>query len=221
MSYEKNNENTALAIISQEWIAAQTINAVTEKQRKEQEALIKIELAVLRTAYPTQARNFSAAEVQATTNLWFEIFAKVPAQLLHEAIKRFIINDRKGFFPTPGQIIGFIEQIVVKHEAAQKEQEMLENQQRWRERDRRVKIGENCSTCRFCDHRWEKPEYGDKNYEKYQKYRRNFQEGEAEKYMTEKLYCQNPDSYKYEGEYGHGTVSTILCDLYEPELPAL
>jgi hypothetical protein len=31
------------------------------------------------------------------------------------------------------------------------------------------------------------------------------------------LFCQNPDSYKYEGDYGWGTAASILCEFYEPK----
>jgi len=31
------------------------------------------------------------------------------------------------------------------------------------------------------------------------------------------LFCQNPESYKYEGEYGYGTAASILCEHYEPK----
>lgn len=73
---------------------------------------ISAQLLILQTAYPTIVRNYDQYEFQALQNLWYDIFKNIPEQLLKEAIKRFIINDRKGFFPSPGQIIGYIEQIV-------------------------------------------------------------------------------------------------------------
>ena len=60
----------------------------------------------------------------------------------------------------------------------------------------RIDNGENCSTCRFCRHKEVPPKWGSDKTEV-------------------KLFCQNPDSYKYEGRYGHGTAATILCEYYE------
>lgn len=96
------------------WLSIQTENALPLE-------IINSQLLVLQTAFPTVVRNYDEYEVQALQQLWYDIFKNVPEQLMREAIKRFIINDRKGFFPSPGQIVGYIEQIV----AEQKEAEML------------------------------------------------------------------------------------------------
>jgi hypothetical protein len=96
------------------WLSIQTENALPLES-------INSQLLVLQTAFPTIVRNYDEYEVQALQQLWYDIFKNVPEQLMREAIKRFIINDRKGFFPSPGQIVGYIEQIV----AEQKEAEML------------------------------------------------------------------------------------------------
>lgn len=96
------------------WLSIQTENALPLES-------INSQLLVLQTAFPTVVRNYDEYEVQALQQLWYDIFKNVPEQLMREAIKRFIINDRKGFFPSPGQIVGYIEQIV----AEQKEAEML------------------------------------------------------------------------------------------------
>lgn len=96
------------------WLSIQTENALPLES-------INSQLLVLQTAFPTVVRNYDEYEVQALQQLWYDIFKNVPEQLMREAVKRFIINDRKGFFPSPGQIVGYIEQIV----AEQKEAEML------------------------------------------------------------------------------------------------
>ena len=96
------------------WLSIQTDNALPLES-------INSQLLILQTAFPTVVRNYDEYEVQALQQLWYDIFKNVPEQLMREAIKRFIINDRKGFFPSPGQIVGYIEQIV----AEQKEAEML------------------------------------------------------------------------------------------------
>ena len=96
------------------WLSIQTENALPLES-------INSQLLILQTAFPTVVRNYDEYEVQALQQLWYDIFKNVPEQLMREVIKRFIINDRKGFFPSPGQIVGYIEQIV----AEQKEAEML------------------------------------------------------------------------------------------------
>jgi len=80
-------------------------------KRIEHEAVISAELAKLRFAYPTQARNFKQEEADIIQALWSEVFAGVDPVILHEAVIRFIKTDRKAFFPSPGQIMGVVEDI--------------------------------------------------------------------------------------------------------------
>ena len=119
-------EDRGLAI-SREWAIAQTQKGLTPQERKQHNALVAAELYKLRIAYPAQARNFKPEEVAATNALWVEIFEGVEPQVLHEAVKRFITTDRKGFFPAPGQVAGFVEQIMKEREAAR---EMRRNHKR-------------------------------------------------------------------------------------------
>jgi hypothetical protein len=150
------------------------------------ELFIAAELYTLRMAYPVQARNFSEREVLRTNELWAEIFSGVDLRLMHKAIIRFIAIDRKAFFPSPGQIIGVVEDILAEEAA---EEKRLANERHiayLRELQTRIDSGENCSTCRFCEHR------------------------------QEKLFCRNRDSYKYDEHYRFGTAASILCELYEP-----
>jgi hypothetical protein len=63
---------------------------------------------------------------------------------------------------------------------------------------KRIDSGENCSTCRFCECREVVDTWNRQNKEM-------------------KLFCQKPESYKFEGEYGWGTAASILCDYYEPK----
>ena len=221
MQYNMVNDDAQnLPVIRQQWIAAQTVNGLSEQQRKQHNAFVAAELFKLRTAYPTQARNFSADEVAATNALWSEAFAGVEIGLLREAINRFIITNRKGFFPVIGQIVEVIEQIVAERETKQKSMAVDDHSMWLRERKRLINDGVNCSTCKFCDHRLCEPEYGDDEYERYTEARRidAWNEDALKPYMVEKLYCQNPKSYKYEDDYGWETDATILCDFYESAL---
>ena len=103
------NENAIVPIDSKEWIEIQTNEPLTPSQ-------INKQLMVLSTAFPTVVRNFDPYEFKATQELWYSIFKNVPEELFQEAVKKYIINERKGFFPSPGQIIGIITEIVKKRE---------------------------------------------------------------------------------------------------------
>lgn len=93
--------------LSDEWLSVQSETFLPQE-------VVDSQLLVLQTAFPSVVRNYDEYEYQALRNLWYEIFKRVPQDLMEEAIKRFIINDRKGFFPSPGQIVGYIEQIVME-----------------------------------------------------------------------------------------------------------
>jgi len=107
---------------SEEWRAAQTVAGLTPQQEKQHKALVAMGLVKLRTAYPTQARNFSPEEVAATNALWAEVFAGVAPELLHKAVIRFIATDRRErkFFPSPGDIAEVVEKIVAEGRAEEK-----------------------------------------------------------------------------------------------------
>lgn len=81
------------------------------------------QLLVLQTAYPTITRSYNKSEYRSLLKLWYSIFRFVPENTMREAIRRYIINDRKGFFPVPGQIVGYIEQIVGEENAAREARE--------------------------------------------------------------------------------------------------
>ena len=161
------------------------------------DAEVSIGLLTLRTAFPTQARNYSDREHDMLMALWFEIFAEVEPGILREAIMRFISTDRKGFFPAPGQVMGIVEEIITERKKQEKAERTERHIAYLRALQKRIDNGENCSTCKFCVCRKEK----------------SFWSNQPE----DKLFCQNPESYKYEGEYGHGTVADILCEFYEPK----
>ena len=101
-----------------------------EKRRAEYEKVISTQLLRLRTAYPTQARNFTTTEAKLLSAMWMEIFAEVPAEVLQEAVSRHIKNDRTGFFPTPGQIMGEVEKIIAERRAKQADFENYERAKR-------------------------------------------------------------------------------------------
>jgi bacterioferritin-associated ferredoxin len=126
---------------------------MTEQSWVIYDAAMSIGLLTLRTAYPTQARNYSDKEHDMLAALWLEIFAEVKPDILYEAIMRFISTDRKGFFPSPGQVMGIVESIVKEREWKETEKRIAEHAIYLRELQKRIDGGENCSTCLFCEHR--------------------------------------------------------------------
>lgn len=108
-------ETSAVTQYSKKWLSIQNSQPMPIEKLNEQ-------LLVLQTAFPTVVRSYDQMEFKALQSLWYDIFKNVPEEFLREAIRRFIINDRKGFFPSPGQIVGYIEQIITE-----------QNQQRWNE----------------------------------------------------------------------------------------
>ena len=89
---------------------------MTEQEWAIYDAALSIGLLTLRTAFPTQTRNYSDKEHDMLTALWLEMFAEVKPDILQEAIMRFIAKDRKGFFPAPGMVMGFVEDIIKERE---------------------------------------------------------------------------------------------------------
>ena len=152
----------------------------------------------LRVEYPTQSRNFDNSEWDALEASWLELFCDVEPEILHEAVIRFIAKDRKGYWPNSGQIMSAVEDVLADLEKQRREQQSRQEAEQLKRYYQRIKNGENCGTCRHCEHKKE---------------RQPWLINEA----TTKLYCQNPKSYKFHGNTGgRGTAASILCDFYEP-----
>lgn len=104
------NEYSIVPADNPKWNSLQVAEVLTPAQVNKQ-------LMVLATAYPTIVRKYDQYEYKATQELWYSIFKNVPEELFQEAVKRYIINDTKGFFPAPGQIVGIITEIVKQRES--------------------------------------------------------------------------------------------------------
>jgi hypothetical protein len=110
---ETKNNTTGISVVD-------SATDMTQSRSKKHDALVAIELAALRTAYPTQARGYSESEVQATNALWANVFAGADLDVLHEAVARYIATDRKGYFPSPGQIAGIVDRVAAERAARHK-----------------------------------------------------------------------------------------------------
>jgi hypothetical protein len=64
----------------------------------------------LRVSFPT--KSFSEEEGKALLLVWGECFAGGRVDVFEEAVRRFIKNDKKGFFPSPGMIMAECENIM-------------------------------------------------------------------------------------------------------------
>ena len=169
---------------------------ITEQEWAAYDAEISIGLLTLRTAFPTQTRSYSDREYDMLTALWLETFVEVEPGIIHDAILHFVNTDRKGFFPSPGQIMGNVVDIQAQRERQAAEDRSKAHAEYLWQMQQRIDNGENCSTCLFCEHRKMPPKW----------------DGNETKV---RLFCQNPDSYKHEGRHGHGTAATILCEYYK------
>ena len=85
--------------------------------------------------------------------LWLEVFVEIEPGIFHEAILRFVTADRKGFFPSPGQIMGIIVDIQAERERQAAAERSKAHAIYLQAIQQRIDNGENCSTCLFCEHR--------------------------------------------------------------------
>jgi hypothetical protein len=169
---------------------------MTEQEWAVYDAEMSFGLLKLRSSFPTQSRNYSDREVDIMTAVWLEVFAETERGILSEAIVRFVSTDRKGFFPSPGQIMGVVEDIQAERKAKIEAERLERHREYLRQKRIRIDNGENCATCLFCVCRQEKSMWDNS--------------------IEDNLYCQNPDSDKYEGDTNHkwGTIADYLCDFY-------
>ena len=65
-------------------------------------------MSILKAAYPAYYRDMKRKDAEAVVNLWAEMLADYPADLVAAAVKSHIASDRKGFPPHIGAIIAAI-----------------------------------------------------------------------------------------------------------------
>lgn len=68
-------------------------------------------MSILKAAYPGYYRDMKRQDAEAVVNLWAEMLADYPANLVAAAVKSHIASDRKGFPPHIGAIIASIGEI--------------------------------------------------------------------------------------------------------------
>lgn len=68
-------------------------------------------MSILKAAYPAYYRDMKRQDAEAVVNLWAEMLADYPANLVAAAVKSHIASDLKGFPPHIGAIIGAIGEI--------------------------------------------------------------------------------------------------------------
>lgn len=62
-------------------------------------------MSILKAAYPAYYRDMKRQDAEAVVNLWAEMLADYPANLVAAAVKSHIASDRKGFPPHIGAIM--------------------------------------------------------------------------------------------------------------------
>lgn len=82
--------------------------------------VIKI-MSVLRGSYPQFYRDISRQEALDTINLWADMFADDPADVVGMAVKALIATDDKGFPPHIGAVKAKIRQLTAKPEMSEQE----------------------------------------------------------------------------------------------------
>ena len=68
-------------------------------------------MSILKAAYPSYYRDMKRQDAEAVVNLWSEMLADYPADLVAAAVKSHIASDRNGFPPHIGAIIAAIGEI--------------------------------------------------------------------------------------------------------------
>ena len=68
-------------------------------------------MSILKAAYPAYYRDMKRQDAEAVVNLWAEMLADYPADLVAAAVKSHIASDRKGVPPHIGAIIAAIGEI--------------------------------------------------------------------------------------------------------------
>ena len=68
-------------------------------------------MSILKAAYPGYYRDMKRQDAEAVVNLWSEMLADYPANLVAAAVKSHIASDRKGFPPHIGAIIASIGEV--------------------------------------------------------------------------------------------------------------
>lgn len=66
-------------------------------------------LSVLKAAYPAHYRGLSSRDAEAVVGLWHGLLSPFPAARAGGAVRDFIAADRRGFHPSPGEILARME----------------------------------------------------------------------------------------------------------------
>ncbi|MCL2215430.1 MAG: replicative helicase loader/inhibitor [Defluviitaleaceae bacterium] len=106
-------EITALSVPQQAFYG-EIIDPQKIRQIYQYEALVTVELLKLRYAFPVQSQSASVETATNTAMVWAEALMGIEPEIIHAAVAKFIKDDRKGFFPSPGQIVGLAEKIIIE-----------------------------------------------------------------------------------------------------------
>ena len=88
-----------------------------------QEAKIIGECYRIRVLFDTESQKTDRDYIKIIEDTWLKTFKDIDPELLEEAVQNFIVSDKKGYLPKPGQIVEFIA----------KEIEGIKNKRYWTE----------------------------------------------------------------------------------------
>ena len=78
-------------------------------------------MAILKVAYPAYYSRMERADLEATVNLWAEMFMDEPYDLVNVAIKSFVATDTDGYPPNIGKIKEAVRKIVQPEQMTEQE----------------------------------------------------------------------------------------------------
>lgn len=78
-------------------------------------------MSVLKAAYPNFYRGMSGADAEAAVNLWCDMFADDPPELVGAAVKALISTDEKGYPPHIGAVKAKMRQITAPEQNTEAE----------------------------------------------------------------------------------------------------
>ena len=95
-------------------------------------AAVSVGLWKLKVAFFANRNDRESDKVKAdgTLAVWLEAFYSKRPEVILEAVSRFIREDRSGFFPAPGLIMGFVEQIEREEKARESFRREVEQRRR-------------------------------------------------------------------------------------------
>lgn len=73
---------------------------------------------ILFVAYPQSFKGWTKGQFSTASNLWLEMFKKIPYEIVMMAVKKELAENRTGFAPSIGQITYRVKELITVYDAA-------------------------------------------------------------------------------------------------------